>query len=320
MINEYDFWLAALRGDKVDINEDAPQSGFWRMRRHKDGPWLPVMIRMHDGRLRCRVGDDSGADAHDTWVRCAKYPVSKEDAKVAFETGAWPSDAPLSNSANATPLELLTDYIATASAWFAGKTLNTQRLVDEAANYATELLRLKAVADKERDSLVRPHLEAQREINGKYKPAIDDADNLAKMIKRATDDFLRAEKARREAEARAKYEAERRAAEIARQEVEKARAKQLIDDPIAALTSTEPELPAMPAPPEPVKVQAGGQRGRKMGLRTYTEYVVDDHAAALAFFADHEKVRDLVKSLATMACKANVQVPGVRIVQEERAA
>ena len=76
----------------------------------------------------------------------------------------------------------------------------------------------------------------------------------------------------------------------------------------------------MPAAPEPVKVQAGGQRGRKTGLRTIVRYHVSDHTKALAFFAESEDVRELVQKLADRASKAGVSVPGVERIEEKVAA
>jgi hypothetical protein len=323
--DEFAWWRKALSGAKQMIDADSPQSGFYRKRAHKDGPWQPVMIRLQDGELRCRVGDDSTVDPLTVWTYCADNPVSKEAAAFAFKNKRWETDAPTvgDNSGNASPLELLRDYIETARAWFKGKKLDTQKAVDEAANYANELIRLKGVADKERDALVRPHLTAQREINSKYNPEIENAETLAKTIKRGCDDFMRAEKARLEAEQRAKYMAELKAAEEARKAVEEQRAKQMADDPIAALTSPDvemPELPMGPKAPEPVKVQAGGQRGKKMALRTYTVHEVTDYAAALEWAKLDAKVIETVTAVCVAAARGGQTVPGVTTRQEERAA
>ena len=328
-MQEYDWWSLALTGEKVEIDADSPQSGFYKMRRFKDGPWLPVMIRMHDGVLRCRVADKSDEDPLAVWTYCAGNPVTKDAAAYAFKHGKWETDAPTigDNSGNLTPLELLRDYIETARAWFKGKKLDTQKAVDEAANYAAQLTKLKNDADRERDGLVRPHLDAQRDINAKYKPQIEDADTLVKNIKRSCDDFLRAEKARLEAEQRAKYAAELKEAEEARKAIEEQRAKQMRDDPIAALTNPDlsdlaDELPfaAGPKAPEPVKVQAGGQRGKKMALRTYTVHEVTDYAAALAWAKDDPKVIEAVTAVCVAAARAGAAVPGVTTRHEERAA
>lgn len=324
MSDVWQFWREALAGRNPVLFADKPECGFYRRRDGKGGKWLPVMIRYDEGgKLRCRVGANSDADPHEEWTWCAGNPVSKEDAKHAFDTGSFPGDAPApigDNSGSVTPLDLLRDYLETARAWFKGKAINSQKSLDEAANYAAQITKLKNDADRERDGLVRPHLDAQRDINAKYKPQIEDAEALTKIIKRACDDYMRAEKARLEAEQRAKYAAEVKAAEDARRAAEAQRAKQMADDPIAALTSAEPELPMPPPPPEPVKVQAGGQRGKKMALRTYTIHEVTDYAAALAWAKDDPKVIEAVTAVCTAAARAGQTVPGITTRQEERAA
>ena len=42
----------------------------------------------------------------------------------------------------------------------------------------------------------------------------------------------------------------------------------MADDPIAALTSPEPDLPDIPDKPDEVKVQVGGGTGARAGLTT----------------------------------------------------
>jgi hypothetical protein len=91
-------------------------------------------------------------------------------------------------------------------------------------------------------------------------------------------------------------------------------------DPIAALTDAEPEPLSIPPAPEPVKVSAGGQRGRVTGLKTVVSYVITDHAKALAFFSDHEDIKAALQSLATKVAKTGVAVPGVERKEERVAA
>lgn len=323
MSDAFTWWRKALAGEPVEINEGDPQNGFYKMRKGRGGEWLPVAIFLNkDGRQIARVANEV-KEPLDVWTWCAGNPVSNADAKHALETGSWPGDAPTigSNSGDVGPLELLKDYIETCQSWFAsvGK-IDTQKKADQAANYATELARLKGEADKERATKVRPHLDAQNSINGEYNPPIKDADALVKQVKRASDAFLIAEKNRKEAEARAKYEAERAAAEAERKRIETEREKQMREDPIAALTSPEPELPFAPPPPTPVKVQAGGQRGRKMGLRKFTVYDIEDYPAVVAWAAERAEVVEFIEKIARQAMKAGEAVPGMATRIEERAA
>lgn len=312
---------------------EEPQPGLYKTRESKGGPFVPVRIWLVDewGNLSHKWADGlsiagsidgktvSADRLADRWIWC--LAVSKADFEHYAANKTWPGDAELaSNSANASPLELLRDYIETARRWFSTAKVVDQLSLDKAANYATELARLKGVADKERDAKVRPHLEAQREINAEYKPSIDEADTLAKQIKRACDGFMQAEKRRLEEEARKKYEAERAAAEAERKRIEAERAKQLREDPVAALTAPDPELPAAPPPPEPVKVQAGGQRGRKMSLRTVTVYEIADYDAVVAWAATRPEVVEFLTKHATAAARSGEEVPGIVKRTEERAA
>lgn len=345
-VDAYGYWRACLKnGGKApdgvaflptyhgNSGHEEPQPGLYRTRIAKGGPLVPVQIWLtkdgattHTFVAGCELagtinGKSVTADTlADRWIWLE--PITKTALAFYTENGRWEGEAPTigDNSGNLTPLELLRDYIETARSWFKGKKFDTQNAVDEAANYTAELTKRKNDADRERDGLIRPHLDAQRDINAKYKPQIEDADTLVKNIKRSCDDFMRAEKARLEAEQRAKYAAELKAAEEARKAVEEQRAKQMRDDPIAAMTTAEPELPMAPPPPEPVKVQAGGQRGKKMALRTYTVHEITDYAAALAWAKDDPKVIDAVTAVCVAASRAGWTVPGVTTRQEERAA
>lgn len=324
MSDVWQFWRDALAGKNPEIHADDPKCGFFKMRRGKDAPWLPVMIRFDDGGvLRCRVGNDSSVEPMSIWTYCAGNPISREDAKAAFETGSFPGDAPAigDNSGDVSLAEQIREYAAQAIGWLkkAGGIKDTTSK-DMAANYRAELLRLRKEADAQRAAEKRPHDEAAKAVQAKWMPVIGEADDAAETLRNELTRFMRAEEEKARKEALAKFEAERKAAEAARAAVEAQQAKLMRDDPIAALTSEPKELPPLPVAPEPVKISAGGQRGRKTGLRTVTRYVVTDHAAALAFFADSEDVRELVAKLAERACKAGVAVPGTEKLIEKVAA
>lgn len=320
MTDIWQWWRDALAGKEQTIDGDSPQCGFYKMRESRNGPWLPVMIRMDGETLRCRVADNSDADPCKIWTWCAGNPISKDDAKFAFETGSFPGDAPApigDNSGDLSLAEQIKDYATQALNWLKKNGIKDKASGDRAANYRQELLRLKKEADTQRIAEKKPHDEAAKAVQNKWVPIIDEAELAAEELRGALGAYMIAEKRAAEAEARAKYEAEQKAIAAVRANIEAQRAKQMRDDPIAALTSPEPELPMAPLPPEPVKIQAGGQRGRKTGLREVTRYVVTDHAKALAFFADSEDVKELIGKLAERASKAGVAVPGVEKRIEE---
>lgn len=325
MTDQWQWWRDALAGLRPEIDANTPRPGFYKKRDGKGGKWLPVMIRYDDrGQLRARVGADSGVDPYDVWTWCAAHPISKDVAKAAFETGSFPGEVETAevghNSGEVTLAETIRDYAATALGWLRKVGVKDKQTSDMAANYRAELLRLSKEADRLREAEKRPHDDAAKAVQAKWKPLIDEAASAANTIRDELTRWMRQEEARAAAERQAKWEAEQKAAAEERARMEAERAKLMRDDPIAALTSPEPELPVAPAAPEPVKIQSGGQRGRATGLRTVTRYVVTDHAKALAFFAESEDVKSLIQKLADRASKSGVAVPGVEKQTEKVAA
>lgn len=338
----YQHWRDALAGKPVNLHDGAPQPGFYRMRNGKGGPYLPVAIWPKDGALVARVGSEM-RDPETIWTWCADKPVSKEDAKHAFETGSWPGDAPTigDNSKSygegfagieaeiADYLETCNQFLADAKKWGG---IKTKADADRASNMADAIGKVKGglakKADEMRDAEVRPHLEAQREINARYKPLIEAGEDMAKTLRGLSAVWTRAEQARlqaiadaeaakRRAEAEAKAKAEREAWE-AEQKKLAAKAKKAGEQLDLEAASPPPPPPAPEIVAEKVKVQVGGQRGARRSLRTERVAKIVDYSKALAFFAQTDDVRALVQTLAQRAVKAKLAVPGVEVVEEER--
>jgi len=71
------------------IHADQPRPGWYRMRRHKGGAWLPVAIWRVGPNLVARVGDKM-EDPLDIWTFCAGNSVSAEEAQFSFaNAGRW---------------------------------------------------------------------------------------------------------------------------------------------------------------------------------------------------------------------------------------
>lgn len=327
-MDEFQFWRDALAGKPVTITADAPQPGYYKMRDRRDGAWLPVAIWWHEGSLVCRVASEK-RDPLSAWTFCAGHPVPKDDAKAAFETGRWPdmpTDLPASNMPS-DPLEALlveiADKEAQAEALLAsGAAEKIATEANKARNIQAKLLDLKKRADEMFTEEKAPFLAQGRAVDEKYRFR-DAVKSVADRLRKAYETFAKAEEARLRAEAQKKFAAERAAAEAARKAAEEAQAKLLRDDPIAALTSEPEPLPELPLAPEPVKVNIGGGFGRKAGLRTEWLAQVEDYAAATNHFADHPDVKALVEKLATKAVKAAkgaIEIPGVKVIEDRRAA
>lgn len=307
MNDEFQHWRDSLAGRAVDVHADHPQPGYYKMRDGRDGPWLPVAIWTKDGGLVCRVGNET-RDPLTVWTRAAKNPVAKDAAKQAFATGVWPGDVTIGhNSGDLSLAEEIAEARAQAMGWLAKSGVTDKTSADMAANYRARLLDLSKRADAEREAKVRPHIEAQKAINGEFKPLVDGAKADADTLRGALSKFLAAEeaKARADAERKARKENERRIAEF-KQQQEEAKAH--------ALPTVE--APVLVAPAE-VKVQAGGQRGKRASLRTITRYELADYAAALAHVSDHADVRAAVEKVAFAQARAGAVVPGVRSYEEK---
>jgi hypothetical protein len=310
--DEFQNWRDALAGNDVALHADIPHPGYYKMRQGKDGPWLPVAIWRKDWLLVCRVAGDM-RDPLDVWTWAAKNPVSKDAAKQAFETGSWPGDIG-HNSGNVTLAEEIAEARAQAMGWLAKTPISDKVTADMAANYRARLLDLSKKADTERETKVRPHLDAQKSINAEYKPLVDGAKSDADTLRGALSKYLAAEeaKARAEAERKAQEENARRMAEWKRQQEDAAKA--------AAEARANAPPPEPPAPvfvaPEPVKLQAGGQRGKKASLREITRYELTDFAAALAHVSNHPDIKAAVEKVAFAQARAGAEVPGVRAFTE----
>lgn len=311
MTDQFAYWRSALAGKPVDIHADNPQPGYYKARKGKGGPWQPVAIWHKDGQLIARIGGET-ADPSAIWTWCASNPVSKEDAKHAFEHGTFPGEIG-HNSGDMSLAEEITDAAKQAAEWLAKSKIADKVAADTAANMRARLLDLGKKADKERDERKRPHLEAGRKIDAEYKPLVEQATTAANTLRDALTVWMRAEeaKARAAAEAARKAEQER----IAKEQAE--RAAKMAADPIAALTEPEPEPELRMSIQEPPKVQAGGQAGRKAGLRTVVRYEVEDYAAALAHVANHKDVIAAVEKACTAMAKAGATVPGVKRIEEK---
>lgn len=304
------------------MHADHPRPGFYRMRRERGGKYAPVAIwRDATGTLVCAVGVDKIAtDPLSIWTYVADNPVSKEAAKFAFEHGYWPDEPPPighNEPPSDDPFEALKAEIAAkqqqAEKWLAARpTITTQADADYATNAQRELLALNKRADTMFTAEKAPHLEAGRACDAKYsfrKTVADVAERLRKVYGR----FMAAEEARLKAEAATKHKA-------ALERIEAERKAKLADDPVAALTEPEPQLPLLP---EPVKIQAGGGVGRKAGLKTVWVPTVTDYEKAALHYINHPDLRAAVDKLVKHAvrdAKGSIVIPGVTIREEREAA
>lgn len=338
-----------LAGAPVALHDGHPMPGYYKMRLgSKTGPWVPVAIWEKDGVMVAVRGDGKGGrtrvDPNDIWTYVAGNPVKQADAKYAFEHGRWEGDAPtIGDNSREYPetyegIEAeFNDYAEMVRQFLADITkdggIKEKVKADQASNMADAIGTVKGGiakrADEMREALVRPHLDAQREINSKFKPLIDEAKTLDAQLRRAAGAWAKAEQDRLQKIADERARAAREAAEAeakrlreAHEAAEKAALEALKagESPIEVVDTFLQTPPPAPVPefvPEQVKVSVGGQRASKRSLKTKLVAQIEDYEAALQHFKNSDDVRDAVAALAQRAVKAGMKdIPGVKIVEE----
>lgn len=238
--------------------------------------------------------------------------------------------------------ERIKGEVAEAINFFRRNPVKTKSDADKCENWRKRIWKLATEAEDARKNEKAPHQEIVKEIDGRWMPLVQEAKDAAKVLEQTADTWVKAEqkRLRDEAEKKAREEflaeqkrraEERERLEAERKQAEAERAKMEVDDPIAALTGSLPELPELPPEPEPVEAfvpvietpkimigTTGNRRSAKDGPATAT--IVNLEAAAL-FYA-RQKNPDLIKliqKLADKAAKAGAAVDGVRMSFQEAA-
>jgi hypothetical protein len=313
MSDAYAYWKAKVRGEDATAfilptmysgTYEDPQPGAYKVRLAKGGPKVPMRIWLtKDGAATAVWSEGCGLTGTidgtplpakaiaERWIWAEA--VSKADLDHYNAHKLWPGEIG-HNSGDLTLAEKIKDAIENAPK---GNPTD-KKSADVASNYRDKLNALAKEADDERDAKVRPHLEAQRAINAEYKPLIDSAKKAADALRDGLTIWMREQEAK--AKAKAIADAARKAAE------EAAKAHGMEDVPLPL--------------PEPPKVQAGGQRGRKAGLRTVTRHEVDNYDAVLEYLKDKPEFREMVATYAAKLMRAGENVTGMAVITERVAA
>ena len=351
----YVYWRTVLRSGDGTVHilptlypgrsQDNPQPGAYKTKFIKDGPFVPVRVwltnddgaplsKWQDGASLAAMINDQAATIADLEGRWHfMKPVSKADLEHYREHKSWPGDAPpigdnsrhYGEGFDGIKAEM-EDYAETCTAFLARNGgIKTKADADQANNMADAIGDVKGGIARRADELrkveVQPHLDAQREVNGKFNPLVEKGKTVATLLRQAAMQWTRGEQARLQKIA---DEAARKANEIAqakakadREEWERQRAEALANaEPIELVPPPPEATPVIVA--EQVKVQVGGQRGAKRSLKTKMIAVVNDHALALAHFANAPQVIDLVQALAQKAIDAKMPIPPGVSTREEQ--
>lgn len=333
---QYAWWTKALEiggGRKLSREQQQalgitsePQAGFYR-KRNKGGQDTPVAIWHLPGGLVATAGDDP-VNPNDIWTWCCQWPVTEQVWRDVAENGkAWPDDAPSvpkEHNQSSDPHEALTIEFAgekELAESFLKTPVTTQEQADQAAVWSKRLAGIAKKATDLHKVEKQPHLDGGRNVDDKWRDLKEGPDALSKQLKRHMDAFLleqdrleqeRQRKAREEF-ARIQREAEQAALRAMPDDDEAAEAAKADADWLA-------KQAAAAAREAEARNSSAGRTGAKVSLRTFYIAEITDFDALLASVKDRIEVRDLVQSLANRAAKSGVDLPGMKIVEERRAA
>ena len=317
MADDFTWHANALKGTRGPVHVDDPQSG-WYENRRKDKQTGKVTRNLvafwkdsNDGSQRKHL---NGRDARDEdgmlWAFSSKYPIPAEVYYNVLGGAPWPDAAASVAAADAEEIpadQTLDDATAKIIADIEAAKLDAKNyakiesddVLIQSQSLRSSLTSLAGKLDKEREALVRPHLDEQQRINAKYNPIIKSAKDTAVAIRTAQEAWEddKREIARVAQAAAEKAERERLAA------IQKAADE---GRPLPSLLPPDPPKSNAPAPLTQIK----GSSGRAANVKTVDAVISIDEDAVFAQFKGNADLTALLIKLAQTAIDAGIKVPG----------
>lgn len=325
---DYAYWSNALAGTLGPVSDGDTQCGFYRRRQFKDGPFVPVAIwRGEDGNLVALV-DGKAADAADIWTWVCDKPITEAEYRKVIAGEGWsdePRAANVPSNMPTDPFEALKIEFAAeqeVAAELLAKPVIEQTHADQIAVLTKRLSGIKSKATNLHKVEKQPFLDGGRQVDDKFRDLKEEPDTLTKKLKRHLDAYLleqqrkeqERQRAIREEQDRIRREAEAKAAEAANAknaaaaEAASAEAERLQQEADAKAKDAE------------ARNASAGRTGAKVALRTFTYASITDFDALLMALKDRPEIRECVETLANRAAKSGVELPGMSITSEQRAA
>ena len=314
MTDAYQYWRESLAGrEMVELEKGHPdshnaiQAGFYRSRRKNkqtnEITFSPAAF-WYDGEMPiAREGDRmlSGLAAIELFSYCSRFPISEKLYRAVRAGGGWPdihpaAEADRRNSTNALDpdsaeavKDSVDNLVREAEALIAQGAASSQDASDQATDLADRLHKLEKQADDRRKELHEPHKAEIKRLDSLWNPLRDAAGSAKARLKQfVITPFLRAKEA----------------------EANKLREQ---------AAKTGDDSPETAAAIDKASRTVSGSSGRA-ALREYKSAEISDYSAALAYFADNEKVRDLIQTLANAAVRSGTVPAGCKVKIEKRAA
>lgn len=320
--NVWHWWQEALAGRFGPIHDSDPQQGYYRTR-FKNKPWEPVAIWFEDSKWNAMRGERA-VDAAEIWTWCCRNPITYEAYTKAIEGGGWddePEAPKIGHNLPEDPYEALQVEFAAEKEQaeaFLKLPIKTQADADRAAVWSKRLATIAKKATDLHKVEKQPALDEGRRIDDKWRALKDDPADLSKRLKRHMDDYLR-EQQRIELERQqwAQEEAKRK-----RREADEAArfASVANDDAAAGVAKRKQEEAAQAERDAQARNASAGRTGAKVSLRTFVYAEITDYQALLIALKDRPEIREVVESLANRAARSGVELAGMMIRSEQRAA
>ncbi|MHC2298189.1 hypothetical protein [Rhizobium mongolense] len=317
IVGPWAWWQAALKnpdaiGKTLPVHGDEPQQGYYRAK-NKDKSFDPVAIYYPEGSselVAYRNGREVRPD--EIWTWCCRYPVSYAAYNAAMDGKGWPDDDKVvaaqvappeptigDNSGEVSEDEKIKDQIEAAL-----KGVDTYaKITDDETSAKAQSLRnrlneLSGDADKKRDALKRPHLDAGAAIDKKWMPLVKNAKAGADKVKAAMEAWETTKLQRRREE--------ERKAEKARLDAEKAAREQQGETAVI-----EAPAPVAPAEVAPAPIRATYGKAASVQAKTVVDKVTDWPKLAV-YMSNHEECQELLRKLAQRALDAGrMNIPGI---------
>lgn len=314
MTTSYEYWSNALAGNFGPVHDSDPQCGFYRKRAYKAGPFLPVAIFEHEGKI-VALTDNKPVDANEIWTYVCQHPVAEQWYRDKIDGKPWPDEdatvtASIAEVGHNNPpqdeAEIMREQIDAASKGVADYAeITSDETAAKAQSLRSRLLELSGEADKKREAEKKPHLEASRNVDAKWQP-------LVKSAKAAADKIRAALSAHETRKANA-------AAEVARKAEEARKAA------LAEMLAKNPQAPVVVPKIEPLPQVAPtttirGAYGRGASVKVVKVATVEDYDEATTYFRNDPEYRAVIDKLAQRAVDAGYTVPGVSVKEERKVA
>ncbi len=314
----------AMAAAGISCNLDDPFSGYYRLRRGKDGPFDAVAI-WRDGDELLILWGGTEARLESVWPHAVWQPVSYDWYEAKMDRGEeWPDlhvmasigdveppapDEAVGPGHNQPPLgevEALAVEIENAKAGVAEYArIESDEARDKAQSLRSRLLELSRTAKKRRLELNAPHETAVKETNALWMPLEKSAQQSADIIKAAQEDWATVKVQQRQAEQRRIDEENRKRQKEAEAAAAKAAAEKRPPPP------PPPPVEAPPVAPAETSFRGGyGRASSEKAVEVVTGFA--DQDKTYQHFRDHGDVKALLLKLAGKILKDTGEVvPGV---------